>query len=81
MKTKQGIEISETEIQAYINNSIRDWWQLFAADYPQNRELVLEIFDEGLERSQRPKVKAFWVKLKNSFLDSESALKQTEVSK
>ncbi len=78
MKNKQLTKQTRIETTEFINNSIVEWYRLFVEDYPKNRQDILNIFDEGSAVAPNERIKSFWENLKNSFLESEGTLKQTE---
>jgi predicted RNase H-like HicB family nuclease len=74
MKNKLPTKRTRIETTEFINDSIVEWWQLFVEDYPKNRQEVLDIFDEGSTVATRERVKLFWAKLKNGFLEAEKTM-------
>jgi hypothetical protein len=74
MKNKQLTKRTKIENIEFINNSIVEWYRLFAEDYPKNRQDILDILDEGLAVAPNERVKSFWENLKNGFLEAEKTL-------
>lgn len=74
MKNERATKRNRIETTEFINNSIVEWWRLFAKDYPKNRQDVLDIFDEGSAVAQNERVKSFWENLKTDFLEAEKTL-------
>lgn len=74
MKNKQLTKQIGIETMEFIHNTIVEWWQLFVEDYPKNRQDVLDIFDEGSAVAPNERIKGFWEKLKNGFLEAEKTL-------
>jgi hypothetical protein len=75
MKTNNAVEIKikSRPVSDEIQNEIKKWWFLFAEDYPENREFILEgCIGKCIEHfADCPRKSGFFINLRNAFLEAE----------